>query len=247
MGSIPRRRSFRFSVRISRASLLKKVLTPIWTVIPETASRVRGRIEKILEYAKSSSYRDGDNPARWSGHLEYHFPSVSSIKEEIHYAALPYGEMPTFMVELQQREEVDARLLEFSALTGVRPTEARKATWAEINSADRVWTIGANRMKARNGKARKEHQVPLCERALAIVEMMREIRQDDFVFPGAEPGQPLSHSAIYYLLDRLGRRGELTAHGFRATFRTWADECTDYPEPVKDEALAHKVENSVEE
>jgi integrase len=226
-------------------ALVLKVLRPIWTTKPETASRVRQRIENILDYAKTSEYREGENPARWRGHLENLLPELSKVRVVKHLAALPYGELSGFMASVRAREATAARALEFLILAAARTGEVIGARWNEIDLLDKVWTVPASRMKAH-----REHRVPLSPRALAILGEMAATRtnedDDAFVFPGPKPGTPLSNMAFLMLLRRMGR-GDLTAHGFRATFKTWASECTSFQNETVEAALAHVIGDKVEQ
>jgi integrase len=220
--------------------LVMKAVEPIWTAKPETAGRVRGRIESILDWATTRGYRTGENPARWRGHLENLLPKRSKVRRVEHHAALPYPEIGGFMVELRQQDGIAARALEFAILTAARTGEVIGARWDEINIAERQWTIPAERMKAG-----KEHRVPLADAALAIVDRLAAIRQGDHVFPGGRAGRPISNMAMLMLLRRMGR-GDLTAHGFRSSFRDWAAERTGFPAEVAEMALAHAVADKVE-
>jgi integrase len=220
--------------------LVLKVLEPIWTAKPETASRVRGRIESVLDWATARGYRQGDNPARWRGHLENLLPTKSKVRRVKHHAALPYAEIGDFIAQLKPQEGVAARALEFTILTAARTGEVIGATWSEMNVADRLWTTAAERMKSG-----KEHRVPLSDAALAILEQMLAIRQGDFVFPGGKARQPMSNMAMMMTMRRMGR-GDLTVHGFRSSFRDWAAERTDFPGEVAEMALAHAVSSKVE-
>jgi len=217
-----------------------KALQPIWTTKPETASRVRGRIESVLDWARASGFRTGENPARWRGHLENLLPKKTKVRRIEHHAALPYAELPSFMAELREQERIAARALEFAILTAARTGEAIGATWSEINLAERLWTIAAGRMKAN-----REHRVPLCDRAIEILEGMQKTQDGDFLFPGGKPRRPLSNMAFLMLLRRMGR-GDLTAHGFRSTFSDWCSERTNFPAEVREMALAHTVSDKVE-
>jgi integrase len=228
------------AVQAVDVGLVLKAIEPIWTKKPETASRVRGRIESILDWATARGYRQGENPARWRGHLENLLPASSKVRRVEHHAALPYPEIGAFIAELQQQEGISARALEFAILTAARTGEVIGARWDEINIAERLWTIPADRMKAG-----KEHRVPLSDAVLAIVEKMAESRQGDFVFPGGNVGRPLSNMAFLMLLRRMGR-DDLTAHGFRSSFRDWAAERTNFPAEVAEMALAHAVSDKVE-
>jgi integrase len=220
--------------------LLLKVLEPIWTDKPETASRVRQRIERVLDWARVRGYRTGENPARWKGHLDQLLPARAKVRRVVHHAALPYGDLPAFLVELREQEGIAARALEYLVLTAGRSGEVFCAAWPEINSNDKIWVISGERMKAG-----REHRVPLSARALAILEEMYKLRHadDGFVFPGAKPGKPLSNMAFLMLLRRMGR-DDLTAHGFRSSFRDWAAERTNFPAAVAELALAHSPKDA---
>jgi integrase len=223
-------------------ALVLKVLEPIWTTRPETAGRVRGRLESILDFAKVCGYRDGENPARWRGHLDKVLAARSKVRKVEHHAALPYIELPGFLVSLREQEGIAARALEFAILTAARTGEVIGACWNEVDLLDKVWTVPAARMKAH-----REHRVPLSARALAILDEMQAARHGDaFVFPGGKPGRPLSNMAFLMLLRRMGR-GDLTAHGFRATFKTWASERTSFQNEIVEASLAHVIGGKVEQ
>ena len=217
---------------------------PLWTARPETAGRLRGRIESILDWARVRGYRDGENPARWRGHLDKLLPARAKVRKVEHHAALPYHELPDFMAALRTHEGIAARALEFAILTAARTGEVIGARWSEIDLGEKLWTIPLERMKAG-----KEHRVPLSARAVGILEEMQPLRHLDkgsaFVFPGGKPGQPLSNMAFLMLLRRM-KRDDLTAHGFRSSFRDWAAERTNFPSEVAEMALAHTVSSKVE-
>jgi integrase len=227
-------------VQVVDVGLVMKAIEPIWTVKPETAGRVRGRIESILDWATTRGDRTGENPARWRGHLENLLPARSKVRRVEHYAALPYPEIGAFMSQLRRSDGPSARALDFAILTAARTGEVIGARWDEINVAERIWTVPADRMKAG-----REHRVPLSNAALAIVEKMAAIRTGEYVFPGGKAGRPMSNMALLMLLRRMGR-GDLTAHGFRSTFRDWAAERTNFPAEVAEMALAHTVSDKVE-
>jgi integrase len=233
----------KLSVQAIDTGLVLKVLEPIWTTKPETAGRVRGRIEAVLDWAKVHAYRTGENPARWRGHLDTLLPARGKVRKVEHHAALSYTELPGFLFALREQEGIAARALEFTILTAARTGETIFAGWNEIDLLDKTWTIPAKRMKAG-----REHRVPLPARVLAILEEMQAHRraEEDFVFPGGKPGKPLSNMAFLMLLRRMGR-GELTAHGFRATFKTWASERTGFQNEIVEAALAHVVGSKVEQ
>lgn len=215
-----------------------KVLKPIWKTRPETASRLRGRIERVLNAAKAQGLRTGDNPAQWRGHLDQMLPRRSKLSRG-HHPALPYAEIPMFMKALRSRVAAAARALEFLILTAARSGEVRHATWGEINLHDRVWTIPAARMKAK-----REHRVPLTPRMLTVLGAAAE-NPDSLVFPNRSGGKPLSETAFAALLDRMGY-GAVTAHGFRSSFRDWAAEETTASHEVAEMALAHVIANKAE-
>jgi integrase len=223
--------------------LVLKVLEPIWTTRPETASRLRGRIEAVLDWAKVRGFRAGENPARWRGHLDHLLPARSKVRKVEHYAALPYAALPGFLVALREQEGIVARALEFLVLTAARTGEVLGARWSEIDLLEKVWTVPADRMKAG-----RKHRVPLSARALALLEEMQSCRpgDDGFVFPGSGTGRPLPHSALLRLLQQM-RRDDLTAHGFRATFKTWASDRTPFQNEIVEAALAHVVGGKVEQ
>jgi integrase len=218
-------------------ALVLRVLEPIWAKKPETASRVRGRIEHILDYAKVRGYRAGENPARWRGHLDKLLPAALNRKQRRHHAALPYDQVGEFVQKLRAQEGTAARALEFAILTAARTQEVIGAAPGEIDAAKALWTVPAGRMKAG-----REHRVPLSPQALQIVQTQAE---GPFVFAGGKERAPLSNMAMLELLRRMGR-DDLTVHGFRSTFRDWAAECTAYPGEVCEMALAHAISDKAE-
>jgi integrase len=220
-------------------ALVMKAIEPMWAAKPETASRVRGRIESILDWAAARGYRAGENPARWRGHLDNLLPAKTRVRRVEHHAALPYQEIAGFMAMLRGEDGNAARALEFAILMAARTGEVIGARWNEINISERLWTIPAERMKGG-----REHRAPLSASAVAILEAMQAIRCGDFVFPGGKSNRPLSNMALM-LLRRMGR-SDLTAHGFRSTFRDWAAERTTFPAEVAEMALAHAVGDKVE-
>jgi integrase len=221
-------------------TLVMRALEPIWKTKPETASRLRGRIEAVLDWAKVRGYRNGENPARWRGHLDKLLPARAKIQKVEHHPALPYAEIGGFMEMLRGQESIGAGTLEFLILTAARTGEIIGAQWDEIDLSEKVWVIPEARMKAG-----REHRVPLSKGAIAVVAQMKELRESDFVFPGGKKGKPLSNMAMLAVLKRMGRN-DLTAHGFRSTFRDWAAERTNFPREVVEMALAHTIENKVE-
>lgn len=216
-----------------------KALEPIWEHKTETATRVRQRIEAVLDAAKVQGLRDGENPARWKGHLDKLLPKPSKFQKIRHHKALPYAEIGNFMEKLRERDNIAARGLEFLILTAARTGEVLGATFDEIDIDNAVWTIPGERMKAG-----KEHRVPLSAHAIEIVKLMGKNRQNKFVFPGQRRAG-LSNMALLQHLKRMGR-DDLTAHGFRSTFRDWAAEQTRHPSDVVEMALAHAISNQTE-
>ncbi|HEX3861486.1 MAG TPA: tyrosine-type recombinase/integrase [Stellaceae bacterium] len=229
--------------------LVMQVLEPIWTAKAETASRVRGRIETVLDYAAARGWREGENPARWRGHLDKLLPKTSKAKRAMrqvtgrqeHHAALAYADVASFLDTLRGQPGIAARALEFLILTATRTGEVIGATWSEIDLAAKVWTIPAERMKAG-----KEHRVPLSAAALAIVSELSQQRKGDYLFPGGVQGKPLSNMAMLALVKRRMKRDDITPHGFRSTFRDWAAERTTFSAEVAEMALAHTVADAVE-
>ena len=238
-----------------------EVLKPIWGSKPETANRLRGRIEMVLDAARAQGLRFGENPARWRGHLDHLLPKRSK-RTRGHHAAMPYEEIAGFMVDLRARDDVPARALEFTILCAARTGEVLGARWDEIDLDRGVWTIPAPRMKGE-----REHRVPLPDRAVAIVRQMLECREGDFVFPGQNPGKPLGPKALKTALGRMTDKDEkksdakadgddkdkkeekadATVHGFRSTFRDWAGNETSYPRDLIETALAHLIGDQAEQ
>jgi integrase len=228
------------SVQSIDTALIMKVLEPIWQSKTETASRVHGRIEAVLDWATVRGFRQGENPARWRGHLDHLLPERAKVQRVVHHPALPYDQMPDFMAALRAQGGVGARGLEFQILTAARTGEVIGARWDEFDEGKKLWTVPAARMKAG-----REHRVALSASAIAILTAQRAGSQSEFVFPGLRPGRPLSNMAFLQLLRRV-QRTDLTAHGFRSTFRDWAAERTAYAREVVEMALAHTISDKVE-
>ena len=218
--------------------LVMEVLEAIWTRKPETAGRVRGRIEVVLNWAKANGLRSGENPAAWRGHLDQLLPARAKVRRVKHHPALAYGELPAFMHELRAKDGISARALELAILTASRTGEVLGARFDEFDLDARLWTVPVERMKG--GKA---HRVPLSPRAAAIVKEAAEVRLNEYVFPGWKQGRPLSSMALLMLLRDL--RTGITTHGFRSTFKTWASETTSFPDHVSEAALAHASADKV--
>jgi integrase len=214
--------------------VIVKFLAPIWEATTESASRIRGRIEKVLDWATARKFRSGENPARWQGHLEHLLKAKPKAK---HHAALPFADLPAFMAELRERGSISARALELCILTACRTGEVIGARWEEIEGD--VWTVPASRMKAK-----RAHRVPLSDRALAILGTLPR-DSSGFVFPGAVEGKSISNMAMLELLKGMNGGG-LTVHGFRSTFSDWARERTNYPRDVVEMALAHAIKDKTE-
>jgi integrase len=226
-------------VQLVDVGLVMKAVEPLWATKPETAGRVRGRVERILDWAKVRGYREGDNPARWRGHLDHLLPARGKVSRVKHHAALPYAELPIFRAQLISRDAVAARALDLAILTATRTGEVIGAKWAEFDLHGRVWTIPAERMKGG-----REHRIPLSPAAMVVIQNMITVRQNDYVFPGGHR-ETLSNMALLMLLRRMGRT-DITAHGFRSTFRDWVEEQTDTPRAVSEMALSHCIGNAVE-
>ena len=218
--------------------LVLEALEPIWNDKPETASRVRGRIESILDWAGARGYRHGPNPATWRGHLDKLLSGRRRVREVKHHPALPYAEIPTFMAQLREREGFAARALEITILTACRTGEVIGAKWDEIDLAAKVWTVPATRTKSA-----RPHRVPLSDRAIDVLSALPQ--EGEHVFPGAKLGKPLSNMALLAVMKRMNR-GDLTVHGFRSSFRDWTAEQTNYPRDVAEMALAHIVKDRAE-
>ncbi|WP_405234190.1 tyrosine-type recombinase/integrase [Lentisalinibacter salinarum] len=216
------------------------ILQPIWAEKTETASRVRGRIENILDWARVRGFRVGENPARWRGHLDKLLPKRSKVSPVTHHPALPYSELPAFMEELRKKDAISARALEFLILTAARTGEVIHATWEEFDLEAGIWTIPGERMKGS-----RPHRVALSKQAKAIVEKLKERRESKFLFPGARPNRPISSMTMLKLLRTLGHGG-ITVHGFRSTFRDWCAEQTAFPREIAEAALAHVLSDKTE-
>ncbi len=220
-----------------------RVLKPIWATKPETASRLRGRIERVLDAAKALGYRSGENPALWRGHLKNLLPRRQKLSRG-HHAAMPYAEVPAFCSDLRQLNSISAQALLFCVLTATRSGEVLGARWSEIDLAKKLWTVPAARMKAS-----REHRVPLAGPCVDILERLRNARRTDdagdYVFEGQRRGRPLSVMALTMVLRRM-KHGHFTVHGFRSSFRDWAGECTSFPREVAEAALAHVVGDETE-
>ncbi len=220
--------------------LVLKVIEPIWAEKPETASRLRGRIEAVLTWATVRGYRVGENPARWRGHLSEVLPERGKVRKVKHHTALPYGDAGAFMRDLRKQDGVAALALEFAILTAARTGEVLGATWAEIDLDAAVWTVPDSRMKAG-----KQHRVALSKQAVAVLRRVQGLGGKKWVFPGPNPKKPLSSMSMLMLLRRMKREG-LTVHGFRSCFRDWAGDSTTFAREVVEAALAHSLGNKVE-
>ena len=225
---------------IDTAAVLE-ILKPLWTRVPETASRLRGRIETVLDAARARGLIGPNeaNPARWRGHLDKLLPKRQKLTRG-HHAAMPFADVPQFMASLQKRDAVTALALEFAILTAARSGEALGARWAEIDFQNAIWTVPAARMKAG-----RTHRVPLSRRALAIIKKLHAARTGEFIFPGQRPDKPLSGMAMEMILRRMKADGA-TVHGFRSSFRDWCGEVSTFPREVAEAALAHVAGDATE-
>ena len=223
-----------------------RILSPIWNTKTETAKRVQGRIENILDFAAAHHYCDPWHPARWRGHLDKLLPKPSRVKCVTHHPAMPHPEVPAFLRELSGTRSVSALALQFLILTATRTSEVLQAQWVEVDRPGALWTIPASRMKTR-----REHRVPLSDAALAVLDELPHMPGHPYVFRGARYGRPLSNMALLQLMRHLGygvagARGPCVPHGFRSSFRDWSGEVSSFPRDVAEMALAHVVENKVE-
>ena len=204
-----------------------RVLKLHWTKTPETASRYRSRIESVLDYAKAKGWRDGENPARWRGHLSNILPRPDNKKQN--YPALPYADIPDFMIDLREREALAAIALRLLILTASRTSEVLKAKWDEFDLENNIWSIPAERMKMK-----EPHRIPLSDSALLLLNELHPLRVSEYVFPGQKLGKPLSNLAMEMMLRRMKRK-DITVHGFRSTFRDWCGDKTNFPRVLSDE------------
>lgn len=220
-------------------AMVLAILEPIWSTRTETATRVRSRIEIVLDAAAARKLRSPLNPARWKGHLERLLPKPRKVTPVKHHPALPIAEAPTFVSRLREHTGISALCLELVVLTAVRSGEALRAEWVEFDRAARVWTVPASRTKTG-----REHRVPLSGAAVALLDRAAQLREGDFVFPGVQSGRPMSDMALTMLLR--GMRPGITVHGFRSTFRDWVAEKTSYANELAEMALGHAVGDAVE-
>lgn len=228
---------------VDKAQVLK-VLKPIWANKPETAERIRGRIEKILDYAKSNGAREGDNPAAWKANLAHDFPERSKVARVKHHEAMPYTEVPGFMAKLRARDSISARALEFTILTAARTGAVIGATWDEVDFTAKVWTVPPDRSGVKI-EGSKPKVVPLCDRAIEILKELPREDSNPHVFVGGEKGRGLSNMAMLSLLQGITGKGP-TVHGFRSSFKDWASDHGRYDNIVSEAALWHAVADKVE-
>jgi integrase len=246
----------KLGVQAVASEIVIKTVEPLWTTKPETASRVRGRIESIIDWATARGYRTGDNPARWRGHLDQVLLAPTQAKRAAreasgrgeHHPAMPFDELPLFMAELRARKALSAPSLEFTILTAMRTETVLGAKWPEIDRDQRMWTIPAGRPGL---KRPGDLRVPLSDAALVVVDAVGWPEASSspgkgYIFPGAKPGQPLSKVTMLNLLQERMGYPQFTVHGFRSTFRDWAAECTNFPSEVIEMALGHTISNKVE-
>lgn len=216
------------------------MLKPIWTTKPETASRLRGRIEKVLDAAKAKVFRYGENPARWRGHLDHLLPKPSKLTRG-HHAAMTYDEVAGFIGKLRKREATAAVALEFCILTAARIGEVLGLRWSEVDMEKKIWTVPAARMKAG-----REHRVPLSARAISILKALAKTKRGEFVFPGQTTHKPHSGMAMTMMLRRM-KIEDVTVHGFRSSFRHWAGNVSNFPREITETALAHVIGDKAEQ
>ena len=222
-------------------ALVMKILQPIWSTKTETATRVRGRIEKVLDWAKVQGYRSGDNPAAWKGNLAEALPKPSKVADAGHHAALPWADMGQFMVTLRAMPGAGSMAMQLIILTATRTSEVIEAKWSEFDLGTGLWVIPKERMKGF-----REHRVPLSKQAQAVLAQVKwDNKTSEFVFPSTKPDKAISNMTCLAVLKRMGR-SDLTVHGFRSTFRDWAAESTAYPRDVCEMALAHAIEDKSE-
>ena len=219
---------------------IEACLKPIWNKKTETATRIRGRIESILDWATVKGYRKGDNPARWKETLRHMLTAPTKIHKVRHHPALPYSEIQKFVHQINAHPGISSYALRFTILTACRTSEVIKAKWHEFDMDERVWSIPEERMKMN-----RPHRVPLTDEMMKILRSLELIRSNDYLFPGQKENKPISNMAMLVLLKRMNR-GDITVHGLRSTFRDWAAETTEYSGDVVEMALAHKIQNDVE-
>ena len=223
-----------------------QILSPIWKTKNETAKRVQGRIENVLDFATAHGFRAETNPARWRGHLDKLLPKPTRVRQVAHHPAMPYLDVPAYMDELRHMEGIAPKALRFLIVTAARTNEVRLATWNEIDLENETWIIPASRMKSR-----REHRVPVSSEALSILDELPRLPETPYLFPGMRMGRPLSNMALLNIMRKSGfgvgrDRGNYVPHGFRSSFRDWSGEVSTFPRDVAEMALAHVIENKVE-
>jgi integrase len=218
-----------------------RVLEPVWSKISETASRLRSRLEAVLDWAKARGFREGENPARWRGHLDHLLPALKKAARVRHHAALHYRHIPLLLEKLRHCDGAETRALEFLILTAARAGEACNAVWDEIDVVDQVWGVPAARMKSG-----KEHRVPISHAARMVLERTPPDQREGWIFPGARAGRPVSVISLWRLARGL-TGGATTVHGLRSSFRDWCADQTNFPREIAEQALAHVVGSDVEQ
>ena len=223
-----------------------KILTPIWIVKNETAKRVQGRMENILDFAAAHGYREPINPARWRGHLDKLLAKPSKVQNVTHHPAMPYEQVADFMTAVQPYRSMSSKALQLLILTATRTSEVLNAEWHEVDLENATWTIPAERMKVR-----REHRIPLSHQAVSLLSNLPRVTGNSYVFPGMKAGRPLSNMSLLKFMHGMGygpngENGNYVPHGFRSSFRDWTGEVTSYPRDVAEMALAHAIENKVE-
>jgi len=226
-------------------AIVSKIIEPLWSTKPETASRVRGRIESVLDWAKVNGFRQGENPARWKGHLEFVLPKRSKVRRVKHHPALPYDEIPAFMAELREREGQSARALEFLVLTAARTEATIGALLSEVDFDEKLWTVPPDRAGTKMMEDDpRPRRVPLSDRAIKILKALPREKGNPYLFIGGNVGKPLSNMAMLELMRDM--RPGFVPHGLRSTFKDWCAETTNYPNEVSEAALWHAVADKVE-
>jgi len=226
-----------------------KILSPVWLTRNETASRIRGRLENVLDYAAARQWRDPLNPARWRGHLDKLLPKPAKVQSGDHHPAMPYGDVPAFMRRLRSQTSISSSALQLLILTAARTNEVLGAQWSEIDLDNKVWTIPGGRQGRMKGG--REHRVPLVAQTIALLDALPRVAGNPYLFPGARAGRPLSNMALLQLIRGMGHgvAGTLSGavpHGFRSSFRDWSGEVSSFPRDVCEMALAHAIESKVE-
>jgi integrase len=227
-------------VHLIDTTLVVRSLEKVWSESPVTAARIRGRIEKVLDWAKTAGLRSGENPARWKGHLDHLLSNPRKTRVVERHKAMAHTDVAAFMVKLRERKDLPSKALELAIVCGLRSSEVLKAEWSEIGMANRIWTVPASHMQQRGKGGRTEpHKVPLSDAAMAVLKYCDSIRHSNHVFPGQRAGKPLSETVMRQVLKQMGLKKTVDVHGFRSSLSTWRAEMTNFPEEVGEAVLAH--------